>query len=47
MVTVDNERDTVNHETSTFLKLQINALLEKPAFDIHPVVIPELRRLLR
>jgi carboxylesterase len=47
MVTVDNERDTVNHETSTFLKLQINASLEKPAFDIHPVVIPELRRFLR
>lgn len=47
MVTVDNERDTVNHETAIFLKLQVNASLEQPAFDIHPVVIPELRRLLR
>lgn len=47
MVTVDNERDTVNHETCIFLKMQVNASLEKPAFDIHPVVIPELRRLLR
>lgn len=47
MVTVDNERDTVNHETAMFLKQQINASLEAPAFEFKPIVIPELRRLLR
>jgi carboxylesterase len=47
MVTVDNERETVNHETSLFLQQQINACLETPAFNMSPVVVPELRRLLR
>jgi carboxylesterase len=47
MVTVDNERDTVNHETSTFLKQQVNAALETPAFEINPIINSELRRLLR
>jgi carboxylesterase len=47
MVTVDNERDTVHHETCFFLKQQINAILETPAFDIPPIALPELRRLLR
>jgi carboxylesterase len=47
MVTVDNERETVSHETSMFLKQQINAALETPAFDMPPIAIPELRRLLR
>jgi len=47
MVTVDNERDTVNYETCMFLKQQINAALEVPAFEMPPISIPELRRLLR
>lgn len=47
MLTVDNERDTVNHETTLFLKQQVNATLETPAFEMHPIVIPELRRLMR
>lgn len=47
MVTVDNERDTVNHETCMFLKQQVNAALEAPAFDMPSIAVPELRRLLR
>jgi carboxylesterase len=47
MLTVDNERETVNHETCMFLKQQINAALETPAFKISPIAVPELRRLLR
>lgn len=47
MVTVDNERDTVNHETCMFLKQQVNAALEVPAFEMPPIAVPELRRLLR
>lgn len=47
MITVDNERDTVNHETCFFLQQQINAALEKPAFNLPQIVLPELRRLLR
>lgn len=47
MITVDNERDTVNHETCLFLKEQVNGELESPAFELAPTVVPELRRLLR
>ncbi len=47
MITVDNERDTVNYETAFFLKQQINATLESPAFHLPAVALPELRRLLR
>lgn len=47
MVTVDNERDTVNQETCLFLKQQINAAIETPVFEMPPIAIPELRRLLR
>lgn len=47
MVTVDNERDAVNHETAMFIKQQVNAALETPAFAMSPIAIPELRRLLR
>ena len=47
MVTVDNERDTVNYETCLFLKQQVNAALETPAFELPSIALPELRRLLR
>lgn len=47
MITVDNERDTVNYETCMFLKQQVNAAIDIPAFDMPPISIPELRRLLR
>lgn len=47
MLTVDNERETVNHETCLFLKQQVNASLEVPAFELPPIAVPELRRLLR
>lgn len=47
IVTVDNERETVNHETCMFLKHQINASLENPAFEMPPISVAELRRLLR
>lgn len=47
MITVDNERDTVNYEAGQFLKQQVNAALDAKVFDIAPVVLPELQRLLR
>ena len=47
MITVDNERETVNHETSFFLKQQVNASLAEPAFEMAPLLLPELRRLVR
>jgi carboxylesterase len=47
MVTVDNERDTVNHETCFFIQKEVNKALETPAFALTPVVLPELRRLIR
>ena len=47
MLTVDNERETVNHETALFLKQQVNVVSSTPAFDMPPIALPELRRLLR
>jgi carboxylesterase len=47
MITVDNERETVNQETVRFLKKTVNDALDTPAFDVAPVQSPELRRLLR
>jgi carboxylesterase len=47
MITVDNERDTVNHETCFFLQQQVNSAQEYPVFDFPPILLPELRRLLR
>jgi carboxylesterase len=47
MITVDNERETVNQETVRFLKKTVNDALDTPAFDVATVQSPELRRLLR
>jgi len=47
MITVDNERDTVNYETCMFLKQQINAKLDNTEFEIPAIAVSELRRLLR
>ncbi len=47
MITVDNERETVNQETIRFLKKTINDALDTPAFDVAPIQSPELRRMLR
>jgi carboxylesterase len=47
MITVDNERETVYRETCLFLQQQINAASESPAFNLPPIALPELRRLLR
>jgi carboxylesterase len=47
MITVDNERETVNQETVRFLKKTVNETLDAPAFDVAPIQSPELRRLLR
>lgn len=47
MITVDNERETVNQETVRFLKKTVNDALDTPAFDVAPVQSPELRRMLR
>ena len=47
MITVDNERETVNQETVRFLKKTVNDALDTPAFDVAPIQSPELRRMLR
>ena len=47
MITVDNERETVNQETIRFLQKTVNATLDAPAFDLAPLQLPELRRLMR
>ena len=47
MITIDNERDTVNQETARFLKKSVNQQLEKPAFEVAPIKSSHLRRLLR
>jgi carboxylesterase len=47
MITVDNERETVNQETVRFLQKTVNAASDTPAFDVAPIQLPELRRLLR
>ena len=47
MITVDNERETVNQETVRFLKKTVNDALDTPAFDVASILSPELRRMLR
>jgi carboxylesterase len=47
MITIDNERETVMHETERFIKRTLNASLPTPAFDLPPLLSRELRRLLK
>jgi len=47
MITIDNERETVNQETSRFLKKTVNSQQEKPVFEIAPMKSAQIRRLLR
>ena len=47
MITVDNERDTVNEETARFLKQAVNAATGRSVFELAPVQSAELRRALR
>ena len=47
MITVDNERETVNQETTRFLKKTINDALDSPAFEVASIQSAELRRMLR
>lgn len=47
MITIDNERETVMHETERFIKGTLNATLPQPAFDLPPLLSRELRRLLK
>jgi carboxylesterase len=47
MITVDNERETVNQESIRFLKKTVNQSLERPAFDVATIQSGELRRALR
>jgi carboxylesterase len=47
MITVDNERETVNQETIRFLKNAVNSSLDEPAFDVPTIQSAELRRALR
>jgi carboxylesterase len=47
MITVDNERETVNQEAIRFLKNAVNLATDEPAFDVATVQSAELRRALR
>jgi carboxylesterase len=47
MITIDNERETVMHETERFIKRAVNATLTMPAFELAPLMSRELRRLLK
>jgi carboxylesterase len=47
MITVDNERETVNQESIRFLKKFVNQSLNEPAFDVATIQSTELRRALR
>ena len=47
MITVDNERETVNQESIRFLKKAVNQSLDQPAFDVATIQSAELRRALR
>jgi carboxylesterase len=47
MITVDNERETVNQESIRFLKNAVNLSVDEPAFDVATVQSAELRRALR
>lgn len=47
MITIDNERETVMHETERFIKRILNASLPVPPFELSPLLSRELRRLLK
>ena len=47
MITVDNERETVNQESIRFLKNAVNSSMDEPAFDVATIQSAELRRALR
>ncbi|MDB5823197.1 MAG: Carboxylesterase [Herminiimonas sp.] len=47
MITMDNERETVMHETERFIKTTVNELLDSPAFEMPGLMSRELRRSLR
>ncbi len=47
MITIDNERQTVMHETERFIKRTLNAALSAPAFEQPPLLSRELRRLVK
>jgi carboxylesterase len=47
MITVDNERETVNQESIRFLKKTVNQALDQPFFDVATIQSAELRRALR
>jgi carboxylesterase len=47
MITMDNERETVMHETARFIKMTINERLDSPAFEMPGLMSRELRRALR
>lgn len=47
MITMDNERETVLHETERFIKRTLNACMPAPAFELAPLISRELRRLVK
>ena len=47
MITIDNERETVNQETIRFLQKVVNSQFEKPVFEVAPIKSSQMRRLLR
>jgi hypothetical protein len=38
MITIDNENETVMHETKRFIKRSLNAALPAPAFEMSPIM---------
>ena len=47
MITIDNERETVEQETTRFIKNIVNETLDRKAFDVPGILSAELRRYLK
>lgn len=47
MITIDNERETVQQETARFLKTMVNETLDRKAFDMPGILSLDLRRYLK
>ena len=47
MITIDNERDTVNEETARFLKKSVNKHIGDEVFEVPSIKSPQIRRMLQ
>lgn len=46
IITIDNERQVVNNETTLFLKQQVNKQFASNPFVLDPILVPELKKLM-